>query len=479
MPPSESGSIFVSYAGDGADLAQRLRADLARQGFNVWMDPRRLNDGGAWNLEIEQEIDARELTVALLTQGSYESAQCRAEQVRPLRRGRRLIPILAGGNALLPDFIEECQVRDFRDLARYEESLRELVADILGNNTAKLLESYRRTRVTCLTAPPQLAHNIERPKALRVLRDALFTPDHRRSLALTAVSGMGGLGNTTLARALVEDDVVQQAFPDGVIWITVGKESHRDFIQEMREITGALGQDRSRYQNAPASERLYRTTLARKAALIVVDDVWRKADIEPLLTDSVRSRLLFTTRDASICSLVDAREHCAEPFDVSQARGLLAAWTGLRSDQLPPEADELIAECGRLPLAISVIGGTLDGADESLWRDALARLRHAEPLATQKEFPAGRDSFFRAIEVSFQALEPQMQRHYLELAVLVENMSAPLPVLQTLWDVTEEDARYFSRHFVDRSLALGDSAGEAIWLHDLQLDYVRHAIFRS
>ncbi len=473
MPPSESGSIFISYACDGADLAQHLRADLSREGFDVWLDPRRLDDGGAWSLEIEQKIDASEITMALLTPSSYESALCRAEQVRPLRRGKRLIPILAAGDPLLPDFIEERQVRDFRDLAPYGESLGKLVADILGDDTAKLLATYRSTRVTWLTAPSQVAHNIERPEALRGLRDALFADDHRRPVALTPLSGMGGLGNTTLARALVEDDVVQQAFPDGVIWITVGKESLRDFIQEMRAIATALGQDLSSYQNALASERLYRDTLSRKAALIVVDDVWRKADIEPLLAESPRSRFLFTTRDKTICSLVGAQEHYAELFDVSQSRELLESWVSLSAGQLPPEADEVIMECGRLPLAISVIGGTLLGADEPSWHGALACMRSADLSAIRELLPAGQDSFFRAIEVSFQSLEPQMQKHYLGLAVLLEDMSAPISVLQALWDVTKVEARYISGHLVDRSLAQRDVAGEAIRLHDLELDYVR------
>jgi WD40 repeat protein len=475
MPPSEPGSIYISYARcDGAELAQRLHADLSREGFNVWLDQRRLEGGGAWSLEIEQEIDTREITLALLTPGSYESAPCRAEQVRTLRRDKRLIPILAAGDRLLPGFIEACQVADFRDLACYGKSLRELVANILGDDTARMLETYRSTtRVTRLTAPPQVIHHIERPEALRELRNALFAENHRRPIALTAMSGMGGLGNTTLARSLIEDDVVQQAFPDGIVWITVGKESQRDFIQEMREITAALGQDLSHYQNAPASERLYRNTLARKAALVVVDDAWGKADIEPLLAESRCSRFLFTTRNTSICSSVDAREYCAELFDVSQSRDLLAAWAGLRTAQLPPEAGELIAECGRLPLAISVIGGALHRVDESSWRATLDRVRNAEPPATQELLPTGQDGFFRAIEVSFQALGPQMQKHYLALAVLLEDMSAPLSVLQALWEVTEADARYISGRLLNRSLAQGDEAGGTIRLHDLQLDYVR------
>jgi len=473
MPPSPSGSIFVSYACDGADLAQRLQSDLSREGFNVWLDRRRLEHGGAWTVEIEQEIDAREITVALLTPGSYESALCRAEQVRPLRRGKRFIPILAASDAVLPDFVEEREFSNFRDSARYGESLQRLLAVICGSDTARLPERYRATRVTCLTAPPHVEHNIERPAALQGLRDALSDDDDRRPVALIAVSGMGGLGNTTLARALVEDDVVQQAFPDGIIWITVGKESRRDFIQEMHEIVAALGEDLSSYQSALAIERLYRTTLSRQAALIVVDDVWRGADIEPLLVESARSRFLFTTRDTSICTLVGAREYCAELFDVSQSRELLAAWVNLSAKQLPSEADELIAEGGRLPLAISVIGGTLHGADESFWRATLGRLSGADLSAIQELLPAGQDSFFRAIEVSFQSLEPQMQKHYVGLAVLLEDMSAPISVLQALWDATEADARHICQHFVNRSLAQDDSDREAIRLHDLQLDYIR------
>ncbi len=143
MPPSPSGSIFVSYACDGAELAQRLQSDLSREGFDVWLDRRRLEGGGAWSLEIEQEIDAREITVALLTPGSYESALCRAEQVRPLRKGKRFIPILAASNAALPDFIDEREFGNFRDLVRYGENLQRLLAVIRGNDTAKLLERYR------------------------------------------------------------------------------------------------------------------------------------------------------------------------------------------------------------------------------------------------------------------------------------------------------------------------------------------------
>src|ERR1035437_6359426 len=75
---------------------------------------------------------------------------------------------------------------------------------------------------------PRVANYVERPEALRALRDALFSDRSRQPIALTALAGMGGIGKTVLAKALTEDEVVQQAFPDGVVWITIERESRYD-----------------------------------------------------------------------------------------------------------------------------------------------------------------------------------------------------------------------------------------------------------
>ena len=203
--------------------------------------------------------------------------------------------------------------------------------------------------------------------------------------------------------------MVQRAFPDGIAWITAGKERKRDFTQELREVAKALGDDLTNYDNALACENQYRTTIANKAALIVVDDVWSKSDIEPLLAESPRSRFLFTTCDASIGRFVGAREHCAGLLDEEQSRALLALWSNLPVTELPPVAEEMIAECGRLPLALSVVGAMLRGADLEFWNDTFTLLRKADLSVIQKQLPDGQDSFFKAVEVSFKSLSPEMQ----------------------------------------------------------------------
>jgi len=466
--------IFISYARkDGASLAQRIQSDLASEGFDAWLDTQRIAGGALWSADIEREVDARQVTLALLSPGSYASEICRAEQLRALDKGNRVIPVLAVNGADRPIYLYARQYRDLASDAAYAAHFSELLADIRDDATASLPDTYRKTRVTYLTAPPRVANYLDRPEALRALRDALFAEDHRQPLVLTAFAGMGGIGKTVLAKALVDDEVVQRAFPDGIAWITAGKERKRDFVQEMREVAKALGDDLSNYDNDLACKNQYRTTIANKAALIVVDDVWSKSDIEPLLAESPRSRFLFTTRDASIGRFVGAHEHYAALLDQRQSRELMASWSNVPLAELPSAADDIISQCGRLPLALSIVGGMLKGTDPDFWKDTLALLRNAEPSAIQEQLPPGQDSFFKAVEVSFRSLSPEMQERYEALAVLPEDMAAPPPILEALWAVSEAEARRTSRHLVDRSLAQREGESGSIRLHDLQLDYVR------
>jgi hypothetical protein len=93
MAPPNPSRVFISYARkDGADLAQRLQADLKQRGFDAWLDIQRLRPGAVWSTGIETEIDSREVTLALLSPGSYSSEICRAEQLRALDKGNRVIP---------------------------------------------------------------------------------------------------------------------------------------------------------------------------------------------------------------------------------------------------------------------------------------------------------------------------------------------------------------------------------------------------
>lgn len=230
---------------------------------------------------------------------------------------------------------------------------------------------------------------------------------------------MGGIGKTVLAQALFKDEVVRQAFPDGLVWITVGREPTREVSARLREITKVLG---GASDETVAPETLYRTTMASKAALIVIDDIWSKAALDRFLAESPRSRFLFTTRDASIARFSGAREHRVDLLEAPQSRELLALWAGLEVAQLPPAADDILRECRSLPPALSTVGALLRGATQAEWADTAGLVHNADLAAIEEQLPPGQQSFFRAIDVSVKALEPKMQKQYGRLAVLLEDM---------------------------------------------------------
>jgi len=175
--------IFISYAWkNGADLAQCLQRDLAAQGFDAWLDTLRLAAGSTWTTRIEEEIDKRQVLLALLTPASYVSEICRSEQRRSLRKGKRVIPLLARSGSNIPLHLEAKQYHDFTGASPYAAQFKLLLDDIRGGAGVALKEEYRATRVTYVTAPPTVVNYIEHPEALRALRDALFADHNRQPL---------------------------------------------------------------------------------------------------------------------------------------------------------------------------------------------------------------------------------------------------------------------------------------------------------
>src|SRR5262249_26839562 len=125
----------------------------------------------------------------------------------------------------------------------------------------------------------------------------------------TAFHGMGGIGKTVMARALCEDPAVHTAFPDGILWASLGKEAtETDVITQMGEWVTALGETAS--ASSPSLNML-KTRLGHlleaRACLLIVDDVWRYTLADHFRVGGSRCRLLITTRDAEVAQALGAR----------------------------------------------------------------------------------------------------------------------------------------------------------------------------
>ncbi|MSV29537.1 MAG: TIR domain-containing protein, partial [Bryobacterales bacterium] len=465
--------IFISYAHrDGGDLASRLQIDLEARGFDAWLDTHRLKGGDRWSNEIEVALDRAHLVLALLSDGSYTSDICRAEQHSALDAGKPVIPLKVQSGCRVPLALRTLQWIDFSGAANYDAAFKDLLASIVKcQSVAETVPRPPRYN----NAPALPDNFVERPEILNQLRDVLFRDAPQRNIALTALQGMGGIGKTTLAQALCHDEVVRHAYPDGIFWFSIGKESNLSFDERMEGVPG-LHRLLGAYEGEPACISEYRNAVRDKAALIVLDDVWSAAAIEPFRTESPRSRLLVTTRDAGIAPTFGAREFTANLLTDGEAREVLARWTGLGTGALPSAADEVIRECGNLPLALAMIGAQLNRKPPGYWDIVLGYLRRADLAEIKAKFPEPHTTLFRAIQVSFEALnaeDPAAAQRYLALAVMLEDMAVAPSVQRTLWNVDEGGAMETAEQFISLSLAQRDGAKGGIRLHDLQLDYVR------
>jgi hypothetical protein len=226
--------VFISYARkDGTDMAHILSDLLKSVGCDLWLDTARIHGGASWSKEIEDALNACNVLVAVLTPGSYISEVCRAEQIWALDQGKIVIPVMAGSAAPVPIYLKSRQWRIFPG------QQAELLADIRA--TVQLSDVQPATRPLRYNTVPKVPENfIERQEALAELRDLVFMEDAGTSVAVTALAGMGGIGKTVLAATLCRDEAVRRAFPDGIAWITVGREWDGDFVPRMREVGRAL-----------------------------------------------------------------------------------------------------------------------------------------------------------------------------------------------------------------------------------------------
>lgn len=129
--PPESFRIFISYARDDAmDIALKLRNDLSAAGHDTWLDLAEIAAGASWARDIEEAIEGCDVTLTLLTHGAYASDICRGEQLRALRKQKRVIPILIHQDADRPLHLEHLNYVDFSPAGLYEQRFTDLLVYI-------------------------------------------------------------------------------------------------------------------------------------------------------------------------------------------------------------------------------------------------------------------------------------------------------------------------------------------------------------
>jgi len=290
------------------------------------------------------------------------------------------------------------------------------------------------------------------------------------AVVVSLVAGAGGLGKTTLAVHVAHR--LRTRFPDGQLYVNLRGASDQPatpadvlarFLRELA-VDGA---------QVPVSEderaALYRTRLAGRRILVVLDDARDAAQARPLVPGSVSCGVLITSRNL-LPDLAGGRLVDLDVLDDDEARALLAEIVGADRLGAEPEATEqVLAACAGLPLAIRIAGVRL--AARTGWTIQALAGRLADERRRIDEFRAGDLAVRACFQVSFGSLSaacpgrPDPARAF-RLLGLWRGPSISLPAVSALLAEPEDNVADSLEMLVDAHL-LQSVAAERYRFHDL------------
>ena len=356
-------------------------AELLNQVLEKWHDEALSDLTGLWveatrtRLEDERQLALRQLHDIRLRQG-------RAEQLLPTLRdlaARRPLDERLAGQLITA----LCQAGRQGEALQCYESVRKTLDAELGIAPGPELQALHRRILTAdLALQPALVAQVPaaawpvprqlpacpalftgREKELTALDETLAQSfSHSEALKAVAISGMAGVGKTWLALRWAHQRA--DRFPDGQLYVdlrgfTPGQEplSSADVLRGLLE---ALGVPSSAIPVSPESQAgLYRSLMAGKRMLMVLDNARDSAQVTPLLPGTSACTVVITSRHrlSGLIAAHGARSIPLTTLSDDDARHLLAAHLGRRAVDLEPDAVRVFLDrCAGLPLALGILG---------------------------------------------------------------------------------------------------------------------------
>ena len=269
-----------------------------------------------------------------------------AQLVMALHRSQRQAEALAAYQEVRSLLVEELGVEP-------GPALREVHQRVLGEEP---VASAGRAGV-----PRQLP---VRPRLFTGRRDALAELNAAAAgstAVISAINGTAGIGKTALAVHWAHE--VAPRFPDGQLYVNLRgyDPSGRPMPPEdaLRGFLEALDVPPSRIPpSVQAQASLYRSLLADRRVLVVLDNARDADQVRPLLPGTPGCLVLVTSRDRLTGLVVreGARPLRLDLLDRDEAVALLEAGVGRSRSAAEPDAvSRLVARCAGLPLALAVV----------------------------------------------------------------------------------------------------------------------------
>jgi DNA-binding SARP family transcriptional activator len=342
-------------------------------------------------------------------------------------------------------------------IALYSE-LRGRLADDLGIDPGRELQEAYRTvlnngppdvagglSISPAQLLPDLPHFTGRAENLRRALALIHGQAEAGALRIVAIEGIPGVGKTTLATHLAYR--VADEFPDGQLYADLrgldpdAALAPGEVLQAFLHALGVRGPDIP--EGDLARSGLYRSVLAERRVLIVLDNVRDADQVRPLLPGAPGSLVLVTSRFslAGLAATHGAHVLALDVLPKDEARELMISRVGSGRALADRQAlDEIVERCAGLPLALAVVAARVMSRP-GYRLSAVARELHDAQGSLDGFGADDPDSDLRAIfSWSYRDLSPAAARLFRLLAVH-PGPDVTLPAAASLGGLTARDAR--------------------------------------
>ncbi|KAF3431363.1 hypothetical protein FNV43_RR26094 [Rhamnella rubrinervis] len=484
--------VFLSFRGEDTSetIAKNIHESLLEHGVRVFLGGERLNRGDEIDRSLLEAIEDSAACVVLFSPRYADSRWCLEELARIWENGRLILPVFYGvdpsdvrrqGGPFEENFrIHEGKFGK-KKVLRWREAM-EKVGGISGFNfwifknseeTEKIQSLVKRVLKEISNTPVGVAaYTVGLESRIENLMKLVEVKSN--GIRVIGVHGMGGVGKTTLAKALFNK--------------LAGHFQLRSFMSNVRKISteaDGLISLRSRLMddlsksNLPTANEVSAGMSEIKErgndnrVLVVLDDVDNISQLNALFGKGEwfgeGSRIFITTRDREVLRSHHVTDlYQVGELDSSEALQLFSYHALSRekpTDNFLKLSKQIVSLTGGLPLAVEVFGSLLfDKRRVEEWKDALEKLKKIRPRNLQD-----------MLQISYDVLDEEEKCIFLDIVCIFLKMEMKREHVIYILKGCGFEAEIAIADLTAKSL-IKITEDNTLWMHDQVRDMGRQIV---